>query len=930
MKNRFLITGLIALVVGACGDDVQIVEPNPPPTPPVTATMAPASATVAVGNSVVFAVNASGGAAGTAATWTCASSNTGIATASTTSAGCQATGVAASGVTITAVVTKGSETVNVGAQLTVTEDVEDIVVQPPGNPAFLLVASVEGEDDTDASGLEGRVEVVLNVERGDQTLEMLSLLVDGAVVESQSFGTSMGMTPPEDEAAEQAVHAFTLAFNSHDYDRETGAAVYTNGEHTISAELQIAGGMMPDGMMGHATISSNAVAAEFKNSNFVAASVSGLGEGAMNSSTGRIWYGGPDASVEISALPVLYSSGAVSSLTLLTFCGDDTATDSEAPFSFEVDCDGWQSGDDGDTPSFNAGGSEITSRGGKVYLDFKAPDAPDFQPNPNGREGGWVNASVDFTGKYEDTKGKRDGWLVYNKEGSESGVGGYTPQIRFAEAGDDDEVGGAVVAPVLTQLVLPPDLAGKSSKVNAFCVVVSAVDLLGNESKLPDADDDCVSADDYDDNSAGLLAGADLAPPTIAFSPASPKADARTVGNFQVQLADEGSGIRANDPLDAAVNVRNADDDEEIDPLGIEVSLPLATTTGLPGDVGYYTFTASATDKAGNSSEEATRTALHDPDTGAPETNAILSGEYNAKTGEYTLIATIVDDLSIRSYWPEVTFAAAINEVMVFLPRAGATEVDAYNAASLTQSTLNSALKLYSYRLIQGGAAIASIRVAANDHGNNVAPEAAVTISDAGVTADADGFDTDAGTIDGAATVESVDTRVFQTLADTAYVKSGVVTLRATATGTLYTAPTPAVLGDDPDTPDVVETDAEVTAAIDGMQGLRDNPIARVDFYASVAAIAGGAGTNFFKFIGSVPGSAAGARDSDDDDDGTNDQRQYIYEMEISEAAFLAIAGDDDFGAADDAGSITAFAVKDNKGVAMATNGAALIVTEDN
>ena len=468
-----------------------------------------------------------------------------------------------------------------------------------------------------------------------------------------------------------------------------GDATYVNGEYTISAELQIQGGMMADGMMGHVTISSNEVAVEFKNSDFIAASVSGLGEGAMNSSTGQIWYGGPDASVEISALPVLYSSGGVSSLTLLTFCAAAAATDSEAPFSFEVDCGGFEGSV---TPSFNAGGSEITSRGSKVYLDFKAPDAPDFQPDPNSREGGWVNASVGFTDKYENKKGKKDGWLIYNDDSEDNdagnGVGGYTPQIRFAEAGDDDEVGGALDAPALTQLVLPPTLAGQSSKEDAFCVVVSAVDLLGNESKLPDADADCVSASAYDADSAGLLAGVDLQEPTIAFSPASPKADARTMANFQVHLADEGSGIRDIDPLDAEVEVRNADDTDEVDPLGLEVSLPLATTIGLPGDTGYHTFTASTTDKAGNSSEAAIRTALHDPDTGAPQTRAIPSGEYNTKTGEYTLIATVTDDLSIRSYWPEVTFATPINAVSVFLPREGATEVDAYNAASLTQSTL--------------------------------------------------------------------------------------------------------------------------------------------------------------------------------------------------------------------------------------------------
>ena len=66
----------------------------------------------------------------------------------------------------------------------------------------------------------------------------------------------MGMTSPG-EAAEQAPYNFTLSFDSHDHDPETGAPVYMNGEHTISAELEI-GVTMADGMHGHETVSSNA------------------------------------------------------------------------------------------------------------------------------------------------------------------------------------------------------------------------------------------------------------------------------------------------------------------------------------------------------------------------------------------------------------------------------------------------------------------------------------------------------------------------------------------------------------------------------------------------------------------------------------------------------------------------------------------------
>ena len=144
---RFAGVTLLALTIGVfgCGDDpdpvaptVTVTVPTPPTpttptTPPLVVTMSPASADVAVGSNVVFAVNASGGAADATASWTCASSDIAIATASVATSGCQATGVAPGGVTITAAVTKGSETGNVGSQLTV-------MGPQVGEQAFILLA----------------------------------------------------------------------------------------------------------------------------------------------------------------------------------------------------------------------------------------------------------------------------------------------------------------------------------------------------------------------------------------------------------------------------------------------------------------------------------------------------------------------------------------------------------------------------------------------------------------------------------------------------------------------------------------------------------------------------------------------------------------------------------------------------------------------
>ena len=79
-------------------------------------------------------------------------------------------------------------------------------------------------------------------------------------------------------------------------------------------------------------------------------------------------------------------------------------------------------------------------------------------------------------------------------------------------------------------------------------------------------------------------------------------------------MADEGSGIRIAKPVIAEASRRDAKETKKIDPLTVNTSLPLATTSGLNSDaaVGYYTFSAKTVDKAGNSSVEMVRTALND------------------------------------------------------------------------------------------------------------------------------------------------------------------------------------------------------------------------------------------------------------------------------------------------------------------------------
>ena len=825
--------------------------------------------------------------------------------------------------------------VTVGVGLSATASFDALGEGGPTTGTGALSIIITGvTDDAEDDIISGRVTVTIDVERADY--EKVALYVGGVEVDAELFG--FGSAPAEEPAlvaAQQGVE-FELSFNSDKYDPDTGEVTYPNGPYEIVAGVTVQGSTEES--------TSNRKDVEFENSSFVVASVNGLGDGERNSRTGRVWYGGPDVSVEISALAVSYSSGAaVSSVTLLQFCEDDAATDSEAPFSFPVDCDGFQSEEDGTTPMFNVDGAEIDSKGGEVYLDFKAPDAPHFQPNPNNREDGWVNASVDFVGE-QGSGSKKDGWLIYNDDSEDNnaddGVGEYTPRIRAAKAADK-KVGGALAAPYLTQDVVLPALAalaGQFSEMDEYCVVVSAVDMLGNESKLPKATDACVTAEGYVVGSAGLLAGVDLQAPTIEFSPISPEENAATMRNFQVQLADEGSGIRDEDPLDVAVNLRNAtnnEEDKEIEDVEFTVSRPLATTAGLPGDVGYYTFAATVSDKAGNSSDEATRTALHD--NVAPMASTIV-GEYNGETGKYSMVATVTDNLSIKEYWAEMRFSdgdltlgdLVITENGRFLPREGGVEVDAYNARDLMQSTLAPSLMVHSFRALQSETTfqnLSSIQVFARDHAGVVSEGATSPVDpvDPDLGAD-DGFDLIADVIGSEVDVENSDRKVFQTFVVTAKEDGGTVEIEATASGTLFEKPTPEVPEDD-------DTDAiELVAGEEGRQGLRDNPISRVDFYAAVNMEDGSSGRDALKYIGSVPGASAGAEDV-----AVNGvtMRNYIYSMEMSAADFLAIVGGKgDYGEDNEMegdihaleGAIVAFAVSDNEGVALYAPPVALVV----
>jgi hypothetical protein len=324
-----LVAGVLALGVAACGDDVTIVEPEPTPPPPLSVTMTPSNQSIGVGEVADFAVGVSGGADGAQASWTCSSSASGVASVATTDTGCRATGVAAGNASITVTVTKGNQSANAGAQV--------VVTSVSAAPATITIASITQDGSpVDIENISGQIDVTLNVNPRDETIQRVVLYVDGVEVASQVFASAMA---DGGDAVAQALQQITLSFRSDFYSIDaaagTGTPRHKNGDRVISAALEVVG--------ADANRPSNSVPVRFNNESGVHVTTDVTTKPAAMSTTGETWYGGPDfGSMTVTAIPVNYGAGTVSSVTLVSLCASGTqtfpVTDNTAPFSFSRTC----------------------------------------------------------------------------------------------------------------------------------------------------------------------------------------------------------------------------------------------------------------------------------------------------------------------------------------------------------------------------------------------------------------------------------------------------------------------------------------------------------------------------------------------------------------------------------------------------------------
>ncbi len=257
------------------------VTVNPPPA--IEVTVAPATATVQVGQTVPLTAIVSN-STNQAVTW---SSRT--PSVATVDASGVVTGVSAGTAVIEAKAQAdpsappGLATITVLPEVPVTVVIQDI--QIAGASA-------------NRNNLAGQVEVVVEFDApAGSNVSKLEVLVDGDAVCSQNIGS--GEASLGDDAEAQAT--FVCSILTDEYNPETGAPKFLNGEHEISARISTPAGSV------------RAEAGEtvkFNNADAWVVNVAPA-KGPAADDNGAAWYGG---NVVVTGVPVVYSGRTVTSV----------------------------------------------------------------------------------------------------------------------------------------------------------------------------------------------------------------------------------------------------------------------------------------------------------------------------------------------------------------------------------------------------------------------------------------------------------------------------------------------------------------------------------------------------------------------------------------------------------------------------------------
>jgi Big-like domain-containing protein len=704
---------------------------------------------------------------GVAGTVTWSSSATGVATVDATG---KVTGVANGSAIITAASTV-DPTVTGTSALTVR----------PLTPAQISIQKITVAGNTnnpvDFNNVKGQIDVTLNLNPGDQTVTKVEVFVDNATTAACSQSLSVAQSQQLSLAAVfEDVQPIDIlcSINTAAFNLTTGAVTFVNGSHTLTAKATI-GGATPG------NVASPSQALTFNNtSGFIAAVTNtatnaGAPASANNPTNGKKWVGG---NVTLTLTGVSYVAGGTFTNINVSFLGKTTnSTPATGTQVFTISYPNSGTGalnivgyensvaseqvpviNSSTLSNGNSGGTNIVNLPGSsnaalpaidsTRVDNKAPGAPSFFANPNFRQNGWVNANVQMT--TANAASAPNGW--FSDGTADAGVGGYVRFIRIAAATgglvDDARAATATATPTLP--APSPTATGNATN----CAIITAKDLLGNETARPAAGVTCAlpPAGSGVFASTHMTFGVDIAPPTIDFSGGlaansrNATADLATAGQFQVTVGDTGSvgvsGMLSGGSVVGTVTLRGINVTGAAtcivgtfsattgicSPASVNATpaFPLVPTTytgGQTGTNGYYTYTAVSVDAAGNSSASVSRVALLD-DSPPVVSTASFPLPFNVATPN--LQAQTSDDLDVQKYQWFFSYGAAMAGLPIETP---SVAVNGYNAATFINSnvplTFNSALLGQIHELgtawtaPAAAAVLANVNSAVTDQGNN-------------------------------------------------------------------------------------------------------------------------------------------------------------------------------------------------------------------
>lgn len=674
-RNVFA-TGVLALGLAACGDDVVVTEAPPPVdnTPNIISfSVSPSSAVIAPGTFTQAGANlvTKQGVNGTVA-WT--TSNAAVATVSNTGL---ITAVAEGAAVIEATATAGGQTAK--AQIGVT-------VRPIQAAQVSIKSVTQGLTTlpVNLGNVNGQIEVTLNFNPGEQTVDSVAVFIGNKRAAKQTFATS------------PAAGDIVLSINTANYVKNatTGVATvdYLNGPTTISAAVYPRGG---------AATATNTISIVMNNADGWAADLTKPTRSANNSGNGFTYWGGPGTAGQTTAqlYAVIYTPGrTIASATwgvpgcpnVTTTAAPHRAVYSTAASTGVTSCSTyeWTAGarnnvavtsalDNTNTSVTNtaliANVVVLGSTPDSLRLDYKAPVVS--TPAVAGAEGfNWVNAAWSFG----------TGATV-----TDAGVGAVNSTWK-----------AFVSAAYTTQVSTGADLA----ETNTNTTAVDGYTLRASgEDRLTNSANSAVSAGFGVDKTAPSIRYSDVAnfAPIYTSGGSTAVTDSTTRAAFVgLYGADAGAAATGDivDFLAAAAGTNDQVRTESIDnrsglsraivtsrrfaqggTTGTTSSLvACATTAGAFGvalvdgwrpapathvtcssaDAGYYTTTQQAVDRAGNTSAVYKRTLALDPT--APQVTGVSPNA--AYVGNAPAAFTIggQDDLEVidsrlRIRYPNVT-----------------------------------------------------------------------------------------------------------------------------------------------------------------------------------------------------------------------------------------------------------------------------------